>query len=159
MFLSNFLSEENTLPCAALHSKKRIFESLSYLLAGNDNEAESDITSDHIYQSLYDRERIGSTAIGRGVVIPHCRTDKIKITRMAILVLRDSLEYDTPDDVPVDIFIALLFPKKARDIHLTFLSKLASLFKKDSFKEALRFATTKKELYSIIVNSAGVLDE
>jgi nitrogen PTS system EIIA component len=157
MLLSNFLSEGNTLPCATLHSKKRIFETLSYLLAGNSDDGP--ISSGHIYQSLYDRERIGSTAIGHGVAIPHCRTDKIKITRMAVLILRDPLEYDSPDEVPVDIFIALLFPKKARDIHLAFLAKLASLFKTSSFKKDIRLAKTKKELYSIIVNSAEILHE
>lgn len=155
MILSNFISQENVIARAKLYSKKRIFETLASLLGGNSEVLQS-IPSTDLYQKLNEREKIGSTAIGGGVVIPHCRSSLVKATRMALIILDSPVDYDAPDNISVDIFVALIFPDETKDIHLSFLSSLAKLFRNDSFKTDLRIANSKADLYNIILNSEEI---
>ena len=127
-----------------------MFETLSFLLA---SDKETPISENIIYQKLYERERIGSTAIGRGVVIPHCRIPELSLTRMAIIVLNDPMEYDTPDNQLADIFLAVIFPENVKDIHLKFLSKVAKFLRDDRFREKLRETESNNDLYELLLDS------
>jgi PTS system nitrogen regulatory IIA component len=152
--LSCFISLEHTLQGACLKSKKRVLETLSQLL--EDSEIDT-VSASHIYQSLYDRERIGSTAIGHGVVMPHCRSDRVSLTHIALLTLNEPLEYDSPDGEPVDIFVGLLFPANVKDVHLKFLAKLASMFREAEFREKIRNAEDNETLYTILMDADASL--
>ncbi len=149
--LSNFISPNRALKGTSIKSKKKMFETLSALLA---SDKETPISENIIYQKLYERERIGSTAVGKGVVIPHCRIPELNLTRMAIIVLDEPIEYDSPDDLPVDIFLAVIFPENVRDIHLKFLSKVAKFLREESFRDILRSAENNKALFDIISDSS-----
>lgn len=127
-----------------------MFETLSFLLA---QDEQTSVSENKIYQKLYERERIGSTAIGKGVVIPHCRISEIHLTRMAIIVLNTPIDYDTPDNQPADIFLAVIFPENVRDIHLKFLSRIAQALRDDQFRDQLRQAENNKGLYHILLNN------
>lgn len=127
-----------------------MFEVLSRILSPVGDDQVSD---NFIYQKLYARERIGSTGVGRGVVMPHCRVPNLSITRLAIIVLNEPIEYDTPDDLPADIFLGIIFPEDARDIHLKFLSNIAKMLRQDSFREKLRATQDNEQLYDFLLNT------
>lgn len=127
-----------------------MFETLSFLLA---QDEQLPVSENKIYQKLYERERIGSTAVGKGVVIPHCRIAEIHLTRMAMIVLNTPIDYDTPDNQPTDIFLAVIFPENVRDIHLKFLSRVAQALRDEQFRDQLRQAENNKDLYHILLNN------
>jgi len=147
---SSFISPSRTLRGTNIKSKKKMFEVLSRILSPvGDNQ----VSDNFIYQKLYARERIGSTGVGRGVVMPHCRVPNLSITRLAIIVLNEPIEYDTPDDHPADIFLGIIFPEDARDIHLKFLSNIAKMLRQDSFREKLRATQDNEQLYDFLLNT------
>ncbi|MFT6834035.1 MAG: PTS system nitrogen regulatory IIA component [Francisellaceae bacterium] len=147
---SSFISPSRTLRGTNIKSKKKMFEVLSRILSPVGDDQVSD---NFIYQKLYARERIGSTGVGRGVVMPHCRVPNLSITRLAIIVLNEPIEYDTPDDLPADIFLGIIFPEDARDIHLKFLSNIAKMLRQDSFREKLRATQDNEQLYDFLLNT------
>ena len=129
-----------------------MFEVLSRILSPTGDDQ---VSENFIYQKLYERERIGSTGIGRGVVMPHCRVPNLSITRLAIIVLNEPIDYDTPDDLPADIFLGIIFPEDARDIHLKFLSNIAKMLRQDSFRKKLRDTGDNEQLYDFLLNADG----
>tara|TARA_R110002167_G_scaffold104461_1_gene269122 strand:- start:4 stop:468 length:465 start_codon:yes stop_codon:yes gene_type:complete len=147
--LSSFITLERVLQGAHIKSKKRAIETLSQLLGNTDTEQ---ATASHIYQSFYARERIGSTAMGHGVVMPHCRSDRVSITQVAVLTLNEPLAYDSPDSEPVDIFIGLVFPEHVKDVHLSFLSELAKMMRNQSFRAKVREAKDNESLYALFLD-------
>ena len=95
-------------------------------------------------------ERLGSTALGEGVALPHCRLDACQEPIAALLTLASPIDYDAPDDDPVDLVFALIVPKAAADEHLSILSNLAELLIDDSNREALRGAASHEDLFRAI---------
>ncbi|WP_119343260.1 PTS sugar transporter subunit IIA [Facilibium subflavum] len=150
-FLSPFISKDRTVNKASLKSQKRIFEVLSNLLHTPDDE----ISSDLIYQKLFDRERIGSTAIGKGVAVPHCRIAGIMVTRLAILTLDVPIEYEMTNE-PVDIFIAAIFPESVKDVHIAFMGELVKFLKKKGTLTNIRQAQSNEQLYQLFLSASDV---
>ena len=151
-FLSPFISTDRILNNALLQSKKRIFEMLSDLLQVPDQG----ISAHCIYQKLFERERIGSTAIGQGVVIPHCRVEGINITQMAVITLLQAIDYGAADNQPVDIFIAAIFPEAVKDVHITFMAELIKLLKQPGVTEKIRQASSSHDLYHLLTADTHV---
>lgn len=105
-----------------VQSKKRALEALGNALA----ESLEAIDSDLLLELLTDREQLGSTAMGGGVAIPHCRTTGTADSAAAILTLAQGVPFDAPDGAPVDVFIALAVPQEAHEQHLKYLAELAA---------------------------------
>jgi PTS system nitrogen regulatory IIA component len=143
-FLSPFVSQQRILNKANLQSQKRVFEVLSNLLCS------SEISNDLVYQKLFERERIGSTAIGKGVAVPHCRIAELSITKIAVLTLDQAIEYETPEQA-VDIFIAVLFPENVTDVHIKFMAELVRFLKTAGCLEQIRQAQNNEELYQLFI--------
>jgi PTS system nitrogen regulatory IIA component len=122
-----------TLCQASLLSKKRLFERASEAIAQH-----FDLPSGAIYRELLSREKLGSTAIGEGVAIPHCRVDFLAI-----------------DDYPVDIIFILLVPKEATQAHLDLLSNLATIFSDSAMRSALRAASTAQSLQQLLIRGSA----
>ena len=118
-FLSSFISSQRVINKATLQSQKRIFEVLSQLLEDED----AHISADLIYQKLFERERIGSTAIGKEVAVPHCRVESLTMTRLAVLTLAEPIHYDEGEQ-KVSIVIAAIFPQNINDAHIKFMAGL-----------------------------------
>lgn len=146
-FLSPFISIDRILNKSLLQSKKRIFEGLGELL-----QLPSQAVSAHFaYQKLLERERIGSTAIGQGVAIPHCRVQGITMTQMGVITLQQAIDYEASDNKPVDIFIAAIFPEAVKDVHITFMAELVKLLKKQGVVEKIRQASSSQSLYHVLL--------
>ena len=147
MNLLSCLNPERTLVCAQVSSKKRAFEILSETLSSSCQS----LSEQQVLDSLFNRERLGSTALGKGIAIPHGRCNGCDKAVCAILMLEEGIDYDAPDKQPVDILFAVLVPEKAHDEHLKTLSSIANLLKSDSFCRQLRNAYNNQALYDIVV--------
>lgn len=133
-------------------SKKRVLEYLSTFL--DDGEG-GETTADTIYQKLLERERLGSTGIGHGVAIPHCRVKGCTHITGALLKLTDKVDFDAIDGEPVDLVFALIVPEEHDQIHLEALQAIAELLQEESMRQQLRAATSNSALYTLAV-SQGV---
>lgn len=116
-------------------SKKRLLEAMAELLA-----ADSGLPAKSIFQILTERERLGSTAIGEGVALPHGRLAELEQPLGACASLAAPVDFDAPDGRPVDLVFALLVPEAATQAHLDILARLARCFHDDTWREALRRA-------------------
>jgi PTS system nitrogen regulatory IIA component len=108
------------------------------------------LTQMEVFGSFLNRERLGSTALGHGVAIPHGRLSGISKPVGAFLQLKHGIDYEAPDDEPVTLFFALLVPEDSAGQHLDILAKLAELFSDEAVCERLRDVREKDELYRLL---------
>jgi PTS system nitrogen regulatory IIA component len=124
MQLDTLISPDRIICNADVASKKRALELISELLCKNSSQ----LSSQKVFESLVNRERLGSTGVGNGIAIPHARINGIDEAIGAVLKLKTGVDYDAVDNLPVDILFALLVPESHTDQHLQILSTLATLF-------------------------------
>lgn len=113
-------------------SKKKLFEHAGELFA-----AHCGLKAADVFSSLFERERLGSTALGCGVAIPHGRIKGLSQARGALYRLSSPLEFDAPDDLPVDLCFVLLVPTNADEAHLQILGELAQMFSEERLRAEL----------------------
>ena len=126
-------------------SKKRLFEQAGLLFENQHGGARS-----LVFDSLFARERLGSTGLGQGVAIPHGRIKGLKEARGAFLRLAQPVPFDAPDGNPVSLVFVLLVPEKATEKHLQILSELAQMFSDKSLRELMARAADAEALYQLI---------
>lgn len=115
-------------------SKKRVLETVGRLLATADPE----LTQESVFDRLLERERLGSTGLGRGVALPHARMAGVRRPLGAFLKLESGVDYDAIDGAPVDLVFGLLVPEEATQEHLDLLGFLASVFSDARLCQRLR---------------------
>ena len=130
--IANLLPVENILLDLDAGSKKRVFEQAGLIF-----ENHHGITRATVFDSLFAREKLGSTGLGQGVAIPHGRIKGLKDARGAFLRLTTPVAFDSPDGKPVSLLFVLLVPEQANELHLQILSELAQRFSDREFREAL----------------------
>jgi PTS system nitrogen regulatory IIA component len=126
-------------------SKKRLFEQAGLMFENLDGIARS-----LVFESLFARERLGSTGLGQGVAIPHGRIKGLKEALGALLRLAQPVPFDAPDANPVSLVFVLLVPEKATEKHLQLLSELAQMFSDKALREAMASAPDAAALYELI---------
>ncbi len=124
-------------------SKKKLLETASELLAAHYVTLESG----RLFDALMARERLGSTALGHGVAIPHCRIEGPTVAVGALLRLATAIDFDAPDGEPIDLAFVLAVPAEARDHHLEILSHLARGFAEQTSRARLRSAPDGWAMY------------
>ncbi|MBS1198406.1 MAG: IIA-like nitrogen-regulatory protein PtsN [Proteobacteria bacterium] len=113
-------------------SKKRAFEQ-----AGIVFENSLGIAQSAVFDSLFARERLGSTGLGQGIAIPHGRIKGLKQASALFLRLQQPIPFDAPDGRPVSLMFVLLVPEQATEEHLQILSEVAERFSDPVFRDAL----------------------
>src|SRR3978361_2325030 len=113
-------------------SKKRLFEQIGLLF-----ENSRQIPRARVFDSLFEREKLGSTGLGYGVAIPHGRIKTLKEPVCAFVRTAIPIAFDAPDARPVDLVFAMLVPEHATEAHLELLSELAQMFIDATLREAL----------------------
>ena len=126
-------------------SKKRLFEQAGLLFENLDGIARS-----VVYDSLFAREKLGSTGLGQGVAIPHGRIKGLKDALGAFVRLAQPVPFDAPDGNPVSLVFVLLVPEKANEKHLQILSELAQMFSDKALREAMLQAADAAALHQLI---------
>lgn len=133
--LDNILTVDQVLLDLDASSKKRVFEQAGMLFEGRLGMSRS-----LIFDSLFAREKLGSTGLGQGVAIPHGRIKGLKQAAGAFIRLATPIPFDSPDGRPVTLLFVLLVPEQATEEHLQILSELAQRFSDRAFREALQVA-------------------
>jgi len=130
--IANLLPVENILLDLDAGSKKRVFEQAGLIFENNHGIARATV-----FDSLFAREKLGSTGLGQGVAIPHGRIKGLKDARGAFVRLQAPVAFDSPDGKPVSLLFILLVPEQANELHLQILSELAQRFSDREFRDAL----------------------
>lgn len=145
--LAAILSVEQVLVSVDATSKKRAFEEVGLLFENLHGLSRSLVTD-----SLFSRERLGSTGLGHGVAIPHGRIKGLKAPMAAIIQLAHPIGFDAPDEQPVNLLIFLLVPEAATQKHLEILSEIAEMLSDTHLREQLASSSSAFDLYTLIVN-------
>ncbi|MEE8058907.1 MAG: PTS IIA-like nitrogen regulatory protein PtsN [Pseudomonadales bacterium] len=145
MQLDSILSPSRTLCGAPGASKKRIMENIAHFIC----EDFPSMNPNQLFDSLIARERLGSTGLGQGIAIPHCRIKNCSSIIGSLIKLEQAVDFDAIDGQPVDVMFVLLVPEQALDEHLNVLAKLAELFSDPKYCQQLRSATDSKSLFTI----------
>ena len=148
MQIESLISPGRTLCGIEGGSKKRALELLANTIAQDIPE----IDADELFRRLIGRERLGSTGIGHGVAIPHCRVEHCKGTVGALITFADPIDFDAIDSQPVDILFAMLVPEDAHDEHLQTLHTLAGALNNPEYRQRLRKATSDEALYQAAIS-------
>ena len=129
-----------------ISSKKRALEEISRLLTGH---AEF-VSEKDVLTSLINREKLGSTGLGKGVAIPHGRLKGLESAVAAFVKLSHPIDYDAADEQPVDLIFGLLVPQDATSEHLQILAKIAEMFQDEEHTAAMREATDSQALHELL---------
>lgn len=151
MQLSELLSPDCTKCAVEGASKKRLLETISHIAAPK----LVGITRHDIFESLLNRERLGSTGIGLGIAIPHGRLANATQPVAVLITLAKPIEFDAIDNQPVDIIFALLVPESEHENHLQTLAAVARRMNDKVCTRALRQATSDNDLYQIFVDESN----
>lgn len=146
MLLHELLSEKRVDCAIHAGSKKRLLEKLSVLF----HEDVPEVDSQAAFQSLFDRERLGSTGVGNGVALPHGRMAGLTQAIGAFAILAEPIDYEAVDNLPVNLVFALLVPEEATEEHLQLLAQLARLFSDKENREQLLSATNCDDVYNFL---------
>lgn len=145
--LASILPPAQVLVSVDATSKKRAFEEAGLLFENLHGLSRALVTD-----SLFSRERLGSTGLGHGVAIPHGRIKGLKAPMAAVFLLANPIGFDAPDDLAVRLMIFLLVPEAATQKHLEILSEIAELLSDASLREKLNASTDAVQLHSLIAN-------
>jgi PTS system nitrogen regulatory IIA component len=145
--IAKLLPVSNIMLDLDVTSKKRVFEQVGLLIENNHSIARS-----QVFDSLFAREKLGSTGLGRGVAIPHGRIKGLKDAIGAIARMQQPIAFDAPDGQNVNLIFVLLVPDRATDLHLQILSELAQMFSDTPFRERLLNAQSAAELHQLITD-------
>ncbi|MGP1516517.1 MAG: PTS sugar transporter subunit IIA [Ottowia sp.] len=145
--LASILPVSQVIVGVDVTSKKRAFEEAGLLFESLHNLSRALITD-----SLFARERLGSTGLGHGVAIPHGRIKGLKAPMAAVLQLAQPIGFDAPDEQPVSLLIFLLVPEAATQKHLEILSEIAELLSDGEQREKIKTAASADELHTLIAN-------
>lgn len=143
--ITPLLRPENVRADLDASGKKRLFE-----LVGEMLQANYGVPANEVFDSLFSREKLGSTALGYGIAIPHGRIKELDETACAFLRLKAPIDFDAPDNLPVDLVFVLMAPAAATDLHLQVLAELAQMFSEQSFRDQLRQAPDATALHGLV---------
>jgi PTS system nitrogen regulatory IIA component len=144
--LSAILPSAQALVQVDVTSKKRAFEEAG-LLFENLHGLNRALVAD----SLFARERLGSTGLGHGVAIPHGRIKGMKSPLAAVFRLTQPIGFDSPDEQPVCLLFFLLVPEASTQKHLEILSEIAEMLSDSGFRERLKQSSDAQDLHKLIV--------
>lgn len=143
--LSRILPAGNVVLDMQATSKKRAFEQAGLLFENHHGLART-----IVFDSLFARERLGSTALGQGVAVPHGRVKGLAEPLAAFIRLAQPVPFDAPDGQPVTMLMCLLVPETATQQHLEILAELAQLMSNKALREALGTETDPAEVHRML---------
>lgn len=128
-------------------SKKRLLNKISELISKDIPTLEAT----EVFNALMARERLGTTGLGNGIAIPHCRMTGCEKIIGALVSLDKPIDFDALDGKPVDLLFVLIVPELKSDEHVQTLAGLAALFNDDDFCYTLRHTHDSEDLYNIAI--------
>jgi PTS system nitrogen regulatory IIA component len=145
MDIIDLIAPEAVLPSLRMHTKKQLLQELAARAAQL-----SGIPERRIFESLLERERLGSTGMGQGIAIPHARIAGLTRILGVFVRLESPIPYEAIDDLPVDLVFLLLTPEDAGADHLKALATVSRLLRSQTTCEKLRAANKPEVLYALL---------
>jgi nitrogen PTS system EIIA component len=142
---SNLLRPGHVVIDLDVASKKRVFEQVGLLF-----ENSQQISRGVVFDSLFSRERLGSTALGHGIAIPHGRVKGLREATGAFVRTKNPIPFDAPDGKPVTLIFVILVPEHATEHHLQILGELAQMFSDADFRAALEQCESVEKAHRIL---------
>ena len=149
MNLGDLISPEAIFPSLRAKSKKQALHELAQRAASLTGLEER-----KIYDTLMQREGLGSTGVGRGIAIPHGRVPTLRKIVSVFARLEEPIEFDALDNEPVDLIFLLLAPEHAGADHLKALARISRLLREPPSIERLRASKDRAAIYSVLTQSA-----
>lgn len=131
-------------------SKKRLFEQVGLIF-----ENAQQISHSVVFDSLFSRERFGSTGLGYGVAIPHGRLKGLREATAVFIRTLNPIPFESPDSQPVNLIFVVLVPDHANEQHLQILSELAQIFSDKTVRESLATCRSSDEAHRILTEWPG----
>lgn len=150
MQLSDLVSTDGVVATLKAGSKKQVLQELSEVAADL-----TGVTSREIFETLLQRERLGSTGVGQGIAIPHGKIAGLDRLYGVFARLETPIEFDSMDDQPVDLVFLLLAPELAGADHLKALARVSRLLRDPSVVAKLRASKEASVLYSVLTEPAA----
>lgn len=145
MDLGDILAKDGIIPSLKATCKKQALQELASRAA-----ATTGLEARDIYDTLLQRERLGSTGLGRGIAIPHVKFKALKSMVCLFARLSEPIEFDSHDGEPVDIIFLLLAPEHASGDHLKALARISRLVREPAALEQLRNAADLESLKRVL---------
>jgi nitrogen PTS system EIIA component len=149
MTLHDIIDARAILPCLKVQNKKQLLQELAQTLASL-----VAIDSRVIFDTLLQREKLGSTGLGQGIAIPHGRLPSIKRVYGVFARLQTPIAFESVDGEPVDLAFALISPDHAGADHLTALARVSRLFRDSATLKKLRGTENIDGLYAILTQAS-----
>ena len=150
MDLGNLISRDGIIPLLSAKSKKQVLQELAQQASDLTGLDERDV-----FETLLQRERLGSTGVGHGIAIPHGKIAGLKQITGLFAKLDDPIDFDAIDEQPVDLVFVLLAPESAGADHLKALARISRLLREPSAIEKLRTTKDKLAIHSILTEPAA----
>ena len=147
MQLEDILTPGRCLCAIEGYSKKRLFYRISELIADD----APGVDAEAVFHALMAREQLGSTGLGHGIAIPHCRVEGCTEVLGVLVTLGEAIDFDAMDDRPVDLLFFLVVPDAKDDDHVRALAAVAALFSDGDFCFTLRNTGDADDLYTVSV--------
>lgn len=145
--ITDYMSEDLISLDLKSETKAEVLIELSKLMEKSPNIEEGD---NIVYRALVDREKIGSTGIGKGVAIPHAKTEGAKGITIAFGISKKKIDFNSLDNENVSIFFVFASPNKDSQVYLKVLARISRLIREESFREGLLKCKTAKEVIEYI---------
>ena len=145
--IAKLLPVANVLVDLEASSKKRVFEQAGLMFENHQGVARS-----LVFDSLFAREKLGSTGLGQGIAIPHGRIKGLREAVGGFMRLSAPVQFDSPDGKPVTLIFVLLVPEQATEHHLQLLSELAQMFSDKAFREELAAAPDAAGVHALFMD-------
>ncbi len=145
--LSSVLTAERIQVKSNACSKKRVLELVSQLIS----QALPECDYKDIFEQFIAREKLGSTAIGHGIAIPHIRLEGINQAIAALVTLQQPVDFNGPEKLSVDLIFALVVPANFEQQHLDLLKAITQQLHSETTQEALRNSNTAEMAYRLLI--------
>lgn len=149
MDFSSLLSPSNVATDLNAKTQEEVFSTAATLF-----EANNGLSRRIVLNGLAEREKLGSTALGHAVAIPHARIKGLPASAGALIKLKQAIEFGAPDKLAVQLFFILLVPSGASELHLQILSELAQRFSDRQVRQGLLSANDAFELHQRFIGAA-----
>ena len=145
MSVADILSPADVFCDLKTSGKRRLLSDLSATMASR-----AGLEAGPVFEALWAREMLASTAVGRGVALPHGRIPGLPRIAGLFVKLQGAIAFGAPDDLPVDLFFLLLTPAEAGADHLKALARISRLMRQGGLCEQLRSARSSDALYALL---------
>jgi PTS system nitrogen regulatory IIA component len=146
MNLRDYIKEENIIELEINSSKEEILKYLSNILKERGLINDFDET----FNSLMEREKLGSTAVGEEIAIPHAKLADIDDIIILLAISKNGVDFDAVDNKPVKVIFLVLAPEKKMNLHLKTLARISRLIKMTDFKNCVINSENSKEIISCL---------